>query len=82
MSICVVSPDPVCSQSTHKGLCSCGGIVTMSLQKGSNLFYNGPNLPGSGIQTCDNINTALAKIDAKLLSLSEDMIIIKSQLKL
>lgn len=82
MSICVVSPSPVCSQTTHKGLCSCGGVVTVALQTGNNLFYNGPNLPGSGIQTCDNINTALAKIDAKLLSLSEDMAIIKGQLKL
>lgn len=54
----------------------------MALQSGDNLFYNGPNLPGSGIQTCDKLNDALAKIDAKLLSLSQDMAIIKAQLKL
>ena len=80
--ICTLKPTPTCSQTTQKGLCSCGGIVTISLQSGDNLFYNGPNLPGSGIQTCDKLNDALAKIDAKLLSLSEDMAIIKAQLKL
>lgn len=77
-----ITTAPVCSQTTQKGLCSCGGIVTIALQTGDNLFYNGPNLPGSGIQTCDKINDALAKIDAKLLSLAEDMTIIKAQLNL
>jgi hypothetical protein len=81
-SNCITSPTPVCSQTTQKGLCSCGGIVTVALQNGSNLFYTGPNLPGSGIRTCDNFNDSMAKIDAKLLSLAEDMAIIKGQLKL
>ena len=80
--ICTIKQEPICSQTTHKGLCSCGGITTMPLQTGDTLFYNGPNLPGTGIQTCDKLNVALAKIDAKLLSLAEDMVLIKAQLNI
>ena len=75
--ICTIKQEPICSQTTHKGLCSCGGITTMPLQTGDTLFYN-----GTGIQTCDKLNVALAKIDAKLLSLAEDMVLIKAQLNI
>lgn len=31
-----------------------------------NMIYSGPNLPCTGIQTCDTITAAIQKIDAKI----------------
>ena len=60
-----------CGESTTNGLGPKGIIVKIPLQSGKNLHYNGPNLAGTGIQTCDSINVALQKIDAIILDLKK-----------
>lgn len=35
----------------------------------TNIKYTGPNLPGTGIQTCDDLSTVLQKIDYAILLL-------------
>lgn len=39
----------------------------------TNLVYDGPNLPCSGIRTCNTITVALQKIDEKLCILAQEM---------
>ena len=58
-----------CGETTTNGLGPKGQIVKIPLQSGKNLHYNGPNLAGTGVRTCDTLNTALQKIDAAILDL-------------
>lgn len=60
-----------CGESTTNGLGPKGIIVKIPLQSGKNLHYNGPNLAGTGVRTCDSINTALQKLDAVILDLKK-----------
>lgn len=69
-----------CGESTTNGLGPKGMIVKVPLQSGKNLYYNGPNLPGTGIRTCDTLNTALEKIDAAILELKIKMLQVENQL--
>lgn len=39
----------------------------------TNLIYDGPNLPCSGIRTCNTLTVALQKIDEKLCILAQEM---------
>jgi len=39
----------------------------------TNLVYDGPNLPCSGITTCNTVTVALQKIDAKLCELIQEL---------
>lgn len=39
----------------------------------TNLVYDGPNLPCSGIRTCNTITVALQKIDQKLCEFAEEI---------
>ena len=39
----------------------------------TNLVYDGPNLPCTGISTCNTLTIALQKIDAKLCELIQEM---------
>ena len=64
---------PGCGESTTNGLCACGKTVKIPLQSGKNLYYNGPNLAGTGIRNCDDLNTALSKIDAAILLLKQQV---------
>jgi len=73
---------PGCGESTTNGLGPKGQIVKVPLQSGKNIYYNGPNLPGTGINTCDTINEALQKIDASILLLKEQVYAIQQTLKL
>jgi len=66
-----------CGQSTTTGLCSCGKTVKVPLQSGKNLFYNGPNLPGTGIQTCESLNQVIQKMDAIILDLRKEIVDLK-----
>ncbi len=67
------------SPSYSHGLCSCGNTVKYILQSGANLPYNGPNLPGTGVRTCDNLNVALQKMDAIILQLRQEIADLKAQ---
>lgn len=73
---------PGCGESTTNGLCACGKTVKIPLQSGKNLYYNGPNLAGTGIHNCDDLNTALSKIDAVILDLKNRIFAIEQTLKL
>lgn len=71
-----------CGPSTTNGLCSCGKTVKVPLQSGKNLHYNGENLAGTGIRTCDDLNTAIQKMDLAILDLKNRIHRIEKTLKL
>lgn len=48
----------------------CGCNSTKSIPS-SNIKYVGPNLPGTGIQSCDTLTVALQKIDAEILAIKQ-----------
>lgn len=70
-----------CGESTTNGLGKDGKTIKVPLQSGKNLHYNGPNLPGTGVRTCDTVNQALQKIDAVILELRKQMYDIQKTLK-
>lgn len=71
-----------CGETTTNGLGPKGQIVKVPLQSGKNLHYNGPNLAGTGIRTCDTFNESLQKIDAAILDLKTRVFAIETTLKL
>ena len=42
--------------------------------------YDGPNLPGTGIKTCDNLTLVIQKIDNEILKIKEDLLKVKQQI--
>jgi|31_taG_2_1085359.scaffolds.fasta_scaffold00728_4 hypothetical protein len=50
-----------CNSTTN----SCGTTGALS----NTIVYNGPTLPGSGVEACDTLNVALSKIDEVLVEL-------------
>ena len=36
-------------------------------------YYDGPNLPGTGIKTCDNLTLVIQKIDTEILKIKQDI---------
>lgn len=71
-----------CGESTTNGLGPKGTIIKVPLQSGKNLHYNGPNLPGTGIRTCDDLNTALEKLDTAILDLKTRLLAVEQTLNL
>ena len=71
-----------CGETTTNGLCGCGKTVKIPLQSGKNLHYNGPNLAGTGVRTCDNLNVALQKLDTAILDLKQRVLLIEQYLNL
>ena len=47
----------------------CGTTNSLS----SKIVYDGPTLPGSGVEACDTINVALSKLDEVLLELKNQV---------
>ena len=43
-------------------------------------FYDGPNLPGTGIKTCDSLTLVIQKIDNEILKIKEDLLKVKQQI--
>ena len=43
-------------------------------------YYDGPNLPGTGIKTCDSLTLAIQKIDNEILKIKQDISDIKQQI--
>ena len=43
-------------------------------------YYEGPNLPGTGIKTCDNLTLVIQKIDNEILKIKQDTSEIKQQI--
>ena len=48
--------------------CGCGST---KITPSSDIKYTGPNLPGTGIQSCDTLTVALQKIDTEILALKQ-----------
>lgn len=48
--------------------CGCGSTKYTS---SSDVRYIGPNLPGTGIQSCDTLTVAIQKIDAEILAIKQ-----------
>jgi len=71
-----------CGETTTNGIGPKGIIVKVPLQSGKNLYYNGPNLAGTGVNTCDDLNTALQKLDAAILDLKTRVLAIEQTLNL
>jgi hypothetical protein len=57
-------PTNLCSDC-NPNINSCGNNKEVS----SNIVYDGPTLPTSGVKSCDTINVALQKIDEVLTEL-------------
>lgn len=53
-----------CGCGTTDNCCTCDPIQT------TNIIYSSSNLPCSGVNTCDTMDTVLQKIDAKLCELA------------
>ena len=43
-------------------------------------YYDGPNLPGTGIKTCDNLTLVIQKIDNEILKIKQDISQIQQQI--
>jgi len=54
-----------CKSTTN----SCGTTGALS----NTIVYNGPTLPGSGVEACDTLNVALSKIDEVLVELKNQV---------
>lgn len=54
------------SQLIGGGDCQCTNCESGSVVKTSCVYYGGPNLNNTGIETCDDLNTVLSKIDQAL----------------
>ncbi len=55
-----------CSSNCNCSTNSCGTTGALS----NTIVYNGPTLPGSGVEACDTLNVALSKIDEVLVALN------------
>jgi hypothetical protein len=55
----------------QSGGCGCGGnsCIAEPIQTDS-VIYSGPNLPCTGINTCNSLSVILEKLDAKICELS------------
>ena len=43
-------------------------------------YYDGSNLPGTGIKTCDSLTLVIQKIDNEILKIKQDISEIKQQI--
>ena len=43
-------------------------------------YYDGPNLPGTGVKTCDSLTLVIQKIDNEILKIKQDLLEIKQQI--
>ena len=43
-------------------------------------YYDGPNLPGIGVKTCDSLTLVIQKIDNEILKIKQDISQIKQQI--
>jgi hypothetical protein len=60
--------------------CSSGDPCTTQLTASSYVSYSGPNLPCTGIQTCDTLTVALQKIDVDICDLINTTISLQNQI--
>lgn len=54
--------NPNCPGCGGSDPCGCSDPYSNKVA-GSNVKYTGPNLPSVGVNTCDDLNTVLQKID-------------------
>jgi hypothetical protein len=71
--------NPCCTGVTLNSPCGCTSITTSTNTCGKNgalsstIVYDGPTLPGSGVEACDTINVALSKLDEVLAELKNQV---------
>lgn len=58
--------------SSQNGNCGCTDCDPTNVANSSCVFYSGPNLNCLGVETCDDLNTVLSKIDEKLCTVIGD----------
>lgn len=58
--------------SASSGNCGCTDCDPSHVANSSCVFYSGPNLNCLGVNTCDDLNTVLSKIDEKLCTVLGD----------
>lgn len=80
-----LSTNPCCTDITLNSTCGCSGTTTADPCKtgvhySKSITYNGPTLPCSNVQPCDDLNIALSKIDAIICTLVNQQAINTSEI--
>jgi hypothetical protein len=60
------------SQISGNSNCACTDCDPVSVQKTSCVYYGGPNLNCLGVETCDDLDVVLSKIDEKVCAVTGD----------
>lgn len=76
----IVTDEPCREDPFKKSVCSTPGCQVYKLDS-SYSVYDGPNLPGSGIKTCDTLTVAIQKLDNTSLILIEEIQKLKQQIQ-
>lgn len=71
--------NPCCTDVVVNTPCGCSSTVTCdpcatNVHYSKSITYNGPILPCSNIEPCDDLNVALSKIDALLCELKNQQV--------
>jgi hypothetical protein len=54
-------------------MANCSNINNITIQGTSTITYDGTPLPCTDVNTCDNLNTILAKFDAIICDVTDDI---------
>jgi hypothetical protein len=60
------------SQISGNSNCACTDCEPVNVQKTSCVYYGGPNLNCLGVETCDDLDVVLSKIDEKVCAVTGD----------
>jgi len=71
--------NPCCTDVVVNTPCGCSSTVTCDpcetgVHFSKSITYNGPTLPCSNVQPCDDLNVALSKIDELLCTLKNQQV--------
>ena len=75
----LVKKYPIGYKGNHFGKSICKTCSDPRLDT-SYSYYDGPNLPGTGIKTCDSLTLVIQKIDSEILKIKQDISEIKQQI--
>jgi len=50
----------------------CGNYIVKPIES-SRIIYDGPNLPCTGVQTCNDLTVILQKLDEQICNLKQDL---------
>jgi len=75
-----LATNPCCTDITLNTTCGCSSTTTAGCtckttqHYSKSIIYNGPILPCSSVQPCDDLNVALSKIDELLCALKTQQV--------